>query len=85
MVEEMDSYMTYLIHYNNLHKCHNVPPPITTIKGKKMTNIKKEYLVICYKLIKPQRQKKEIFYSPELILILITTIIWNKEQMLICK
>jgi hypothetical protein len=24
-----------LIHFKNLCKCHNVPPPITTIKGKK--------------------------------------------------
>jgi hypothetical protein len=27
--------MVYLIHCNNLCKCHNVPPPITTIKEKK--------------------------------------------------
>jgi hypothetical protein len=30
----MDSCMTYLIHCKNLCKCHNVPPPITTIKKK---------------------------------------------------
>jgi hypothetical protein len=27
--------MIYLIHPENLCKCHDVPPPITTIKGKK--------------------------------------------------
>jgi hypothetical protein len=27
--------MVYLIHCKDLCKCHNVPPPSTTIKGKK--------------------------------------------------
>jgi hypothetical protein len=27
--------MIYLIHYKNFCKCHNVPPPSTTIKEKK--------------------------------------------------
>jgi hypothetical protein len=34
MIEEVNSCMTYLIHYNNLCKCHNVPLPISTIKEK---------------------------------------------------
>jgi hypothetical protein len=35
MVEEVKSCMIYLIHYNNLCKCHNILLPITTIKEKK--------------------------------------------------
>jgi hypothetical protein len=31
----INSCMIYLIHCNNLCKCHNVPLPITTIKKKK--------------------------------------------------
>jgi hypothetical protein len=27
--------MIYLIHYKNFCKCHNIPPPATTNKGKK--------------------------------------------------
>jgi hypothetical protein len=37
MVEGVNSCMIYLIHCMNLCKCHNVPPPSTTIKGKKET------------------------------------------------
>jgi hypothetical protein len=33
--EGVNSNMLYLIHCKNLCKCHNVPPPSTTIKGKK--------------------------------------------------
>jgi hypothetical protein len=39
MVEEMNiSSIIYLIHCKNLHKCHNVPPPITTIKEKSVSH-----------------------------------------------
>jgi hypothetical protein len=34
-VEEANSCMLYLIHFKNLCKCCNVPPPITTIKEKR--------------------------------------------------
>jgi hypothetical protein len=30
----INSSMIYLIYYKNLCKCHNVPPPSTTIKIK---------------------------------------------------
>jgi hypothetical protein len=30
--EEMNSSIIYLVHCKNLCKCHNVPPPRTTIK-----------------------------------------------------
>jgi hypothetical protein len=32
MMEGVDSSMIYLIHYKNFCKCHNVPPPSTTMK-----------------------------------------------------
>jgi hypothetical protein len=32
MVEGVTSIMIYLIYFKNFHKCHNVPPPRTTIK-----------------------------------------------------
>jgi hypothetical protein len=32
--EEVSSCVIYLIHCKNLCKCHNVTPPITTIKEK---------------------------------------------------
>jgi hypothetical protein len=35
MVEGENSSMIYSIYYKNLCKYHNVPPPSTTIKGKK--------------------------------------------------
>jgi hypothetical protein len=35
MMEEVNSSMIYLIHCKNFCKCHNVPPPGTTIKIKK--------------------------------------------------
>jgi hypothetical protein len=38
MVEEVNSCMIYLKDYKNLCKCHNVSPPITTIKEKKNEN-----------------------------------------------
>jgi hypothetical protein len=39
MVEEMNiSSIIYLIHCKNLHKCHNVPPPFTTIKEKSVSH-----------------------------------------------
>jgi hypothetical protein len=34
-VEGVNSSMIYLIQCKNLCKCHNVPPPSTTIKKKK--------------------------------------------------
>jgi hypothetical protein len=34
---EGNSRMIYLIHCKNFCKCHNVPPPSTTIKKKKNT------------------------------------------------
>jgi hypothetical protein len=34
MVEEVNSCMIHFICCRNLCKCHNVPPPITTIKEK---------------------------------------------------
>jgi hypothetical protein len=34
-LRKMNSCMIYLIHCNNLCKCHSVPPPITTTKEKK--------------------------------------------------
>jgi hypothetical protein len=34
----VNSSMTYLIHCKNQCKCHNVPPPSTTIKEKKKKN-----------------------------------------------
>jgi hypothetical protein len=43
--EEVISCMIYLIHRKNLCKCHNVPPPITTIKEKKVAAEKQ--LVFC--------------------------------------
>jgi hypothetical protein len=36
MVEKMNLCMRYLMHGKNLCKCHNVPSPSTTIKGKKL-------------------------------------------------
>jgi hypothetical protein len=30
----VNSSIVYLIHYKNFYKCHNVPPPRTTIKNK---------------------------------------------------
>jgi hypothetical protein len=41
MVEEVNSCMIYLIHCDNLCKCHNVPPPITTIKEKTLNTSQK--------------------------------------------
>jgi hypothetical protein len=42
-VQESDgggnSSMTYLIHCKNLCKCHNIPPPSTTINGKNRKKI----------------------------------------------
>jgi hypothetical protein len=35
-VEGVNSSMIYLIHCKDLCKCHNVPPPITTIKKKNL-------------------------------------------------
>jgi hypothetical protein len=35
MVEGVNSSMIYLIYCKNFCKCHNVPPPRKTIKGKK--------------------------------------------------
>jgi hypothetical protein len=35
MVEVVDSSIIHLIHGKNFCKCHNVPPPGTTIKIKK--------------------------------------------------
>jgi hypothetical protein len=37
----VNSSITYLIHCKNLCKCYNVPPPSTTIKGKKEIPIEK--------------------------------------------
>jgi hypothetical protein len=34
MVEGINSNMIYLIYFENFCKCHNVPPPSTTIKEK---------------------------------------------------
>jgi hypothetical protein len=34
MVEEVNSCTIYLIYCKNLCKCHNVPPPMATIKEK---------------------------------------------------
>jgi hypothetical protein len=36
----VNSSMIYLIHCKNLHKCHSVPLPSTTIKEKKQNKIK---------------------------------------------
>jgi hypothetical protein len=36
------SSVIYLIHYKNLCKCHNVPPPSTTIKGKRREERKRK-------------------------------------------
>jgi hypothetical protein len=33
---EVNSNMTYLIHCKNFYKCHNVSPPNTIIKEKKI-------------------------------------------------
>jgi hypothetical protein len=41
MVEEVKSCMVHLIHCKKLGKCHNVPPPITTIKGGGMETLKR--------------------------------------------
>jgi hypothetical protein len=35
MMEGVNSTRIYLIHYKNFCKCHNAPPPSTTIKRKK--------------------------------------------------
>jgi hypothetical protein len=35
MKDEMNSSMIYLIYCKNICKCHNVPPPSTTIKKEK--------------------------------------------------
>jgi hypothetical protein len=32
--ERVNASMIYLMHYTNFYKCHNVPPPSTTIKNK---------------------------------------------------
>jgi hypothetical protein len=40
MVEEVNSWMIYLKHFKNLRKCHNVPPPITTIRKNDLKKIK---------------------------------------------
>jgi hypothetical protein len=37
MVEGVNSSMIYLIYFKKLCKCHNVPPPNTTIKQLKST------------------------------------------------
>jgi translation initiation factor 2 beta subunit (eIF-2beta)/eIF-5 len=34
MVERVNSSMIYLIYIKNFCKCHNIPPPNTTIKNK---------------------------------------------------
>jgi hypothetical protein len=34
-VEKLNSSKIYLIRHKNLHKCHNVSLPTTTIKGEK--------------------------------------------------
>jgi hypothetical protein len=40
MVEGMNSSTIYLIYCKNFYKCHNVPPPSTTIKiNKNLKNI----------------------------------------------
>jgi sulfur relay (sulfurtransferase) DsrC/TusE family protein len=31
-VEEVNSHVICLIYFKNFYKCHNVPPPSTTIK-----------------------------------------------------
>jgi hypothetical protein len=38
--------MIYLIYYKNLCKCHNVPPPIITIKEKEIVKNKKIKLTV---------------------------------------
>jgi hypothetical protein len=40
--EGVNSSMIYLIHCKNLCKCHNVPPPSTTIKEKNKYILKKK-------------------------------------------
>jgi hypothetical protein len=37
--EGINSCMIYLIYCKNLYKCHNVPPPITTIKEKSIQHL----------------------------------------------
>jgi hypothetical protein len=51
MVEEVNSCMIYLIHCKNLYKCHNVPPPGTTIKGKNSRNLRDIKKIICKELL----------------------------------
>jgi hypothetical protein len=48
MVEGVNSCVIYLIHCNNLCKCHNVPLPSTTLKRKKRKapSEKKSYISI---------------------------------------
>jgi hypothetical protein len=36
----VNSRMIYSIHCKKICKCHNVPPPSTTIKGKKEIQLK---------------------------------------------
>jgi hypothetical protein len=38
-VEGMNSRMMHLIHCKNFNKCHNIPPPSTTIQKKKKKNV----------------------------------------------
>jgi hypothetical protein len=38
MMEGVNSNMIFLIHCKNFFKCHNVPPPSTTIKNKLIKN-----------------------------------------------
>jgi hypothetical protein len=44
--EGVNSNMVYLIHCENLCKCHNTPPPSKTIKGRKenLLTVLKKYM-----------------------------------------
>jgi hypothetical protein len=41
MMEEVNLSMIYLIYCKNFCKCHNVPPPNTTIKKRLKIQLKK--------------------------------------------
>jgi hypothetical protein len=61
MMERVNSTMIYLIYYKNFCKCHNVPPPRTTIKKKKkeLPQVFQSHYIISY-----SNRKSECPISP---------------------
>jgi hypothetical protein len=74
MVEGINSSMIYLIHYKNFCKCHNVPPPSTTIKKGEEKKKIKVFSLFCYlifkfllKWMKNTYLKKDLYYQKKCI------------------